>query len=239
MKRMSICLIAAVAMLALAAVPAMACNNHPNSPYKAKSTVDFWEYCSYAGELNGESPVGPASYYDKDVLINFKGEQNFSARVKNNKVTWHRHIDGTAYVYGATGSASVSSARAASIMSNAPKVTVQSSVSPYSMYIFQCFPWEPAPDMTGVATEHTGPFALQEIVQDLGNGFACFDPTNPAPVSFYECLTMQGGDLTQIDYMMYHVKITGPGKPYHFKTTIEPGKFCYDEKRGYASCMDF
>jgi hypothetical protein len=63
MKRMSICLIAAVAMLALAAMPAMACNQ-PNGhkPFKAEGTIDFWEVCEYNPyTIPGIDIVGPAN----------------------------------------------------------------------------------------------------------------------------------------------------------------------------------
>jgi hypothetical protein len=241
MKRLSICLIAAVAMLALAVMPAMACNQ-PNGhkPFKAEGTIDFWEVCEYYPyTIPSTDIVGPAAFFTKDspqsVLIHFTGEMDFTARDKNNKVTWHRHSNGTAIVYplpdGGTFGASMAAARSVS-----PMAVVQTEVGPQSMYLFTCYP-VPAPDTIPDVTFYNGPFQIDELVKDMGNGFACYDPHNPSPVSLNECLMMTGTNWGEIDYAMYHVKFSGH-KVYWWKTVIpELGKFCYQEKGGYNTCQ--
>jgi len=242
MKRMSICLIAAVAVLTLAAMPAMACNQHnSHKAYKAEGTIDSWEVCYYQGAADGSAPVGPASFFMKDepvkgdVLVHFTGEMAFNAKDKNGKVTWHRHTHGTAVVYPNTTGGSVASSVAAA-RSAAPMAIVQTPVGPQSMYLYACDP-VPAPIETPSEQPlYNGPFQIEELVKDMGNGFACYDPHNPTPVSFYECLQKEGTTWAEVDYMMYHLKFSGH-RVYWWKTLVpELGKLCYEEKGGYEYC---
>ncbi len=111
MKRASICMITAVALLALVAVPALACNGTVGKAFKVKSDVDYWEHCYY---------IDPGQCCTRGTCLSLQqhrqitgmsssitiGEQEFTAtdridRNKGHKVTWNRHVDGTATIYSA------------------------------------------------------------------------------------------------------------------------------------------
>ncbi|HET6491214.1 MAG TPA: hypothetical protein VFG28_15765, partial [Syntrophales bacterium] len=221
MKRASIYFITAVALLALAAVPALACNGTIGKGYKAKSDVDYWEQCNYYPEpIPGMLPVGPAYHFQQDVLIHYVGEQEFTAtdrldRNKTHKVTWNRHVDGTATIYSLNGTGTFS----AMAMSAMPQLTVEAQAQTASIFPLTCWPAS-APDPMPAQPLYNGPFVIQEVVKDIGNDSGCFDANNPAPTSFTDCLMNADSDWraslwNKVEYLNYHAKITGKQHVYN------------------------
>lgn len=248
MKRLSFCLIAAVAMLALAAVPAMACNGTVGKAYKAKSDVDYWETCYYIDpQYTGNTvPVGPAFHFGQEVLIHYVGEQEFTAtdrinRDRVHKVTWNRHVDGTATIYSPWGTGTF----AAMAMRAAPQLTVQAQGHTGAIFPLTCYPMSSPPDPLPTSADvlYNGPFVIKEVVKDIGNDSGCFDANNPAPTSFADCL-MSGswydGLWNKVEYLNYHAKITGKQHVYNWTMEIrEPGKICYEDRDGFDSCYTY
>jgi hypothetical protein len=249
MNRLSFCLIAAVAVLALAAAPAMACNGTVGKAYKAKSNVDYWEECYYYPEpIPGVLPVGPAYHFQSPVLVHYVGEQEFTAtdridRNKIHKVTWNRHVDGTATIFvqdwGGGGTF------AASAMRSLPQLTVQAQAQTASIFPLSCWPTS-APDPMPTQLLYNGPFVIKEVVKDIGNDSGCFDANNPAPTSFADCLMStaggpwQGDQWNKVEYLNYHAKITGKQHVYNWTMEIrEPGKICFEDRDGFDSCYTY
>jgi hypothetical protein len=246
MKQLSICLIAAVMVLALAAVPAMACNGTVGKAYKANSNVDYWEECYYSPEpIPGVLPVGPAYHFQMPVLVHYVGEQEFTAtdrldRSRTHKVTWTRHVDGTAtiYAYGTGNVAAMSMA-----MSAMPQLTVTAQDHTGAIFPLACVPMDPAPDPLPTTVLYNGPFVVQEVVKDIGNDSGCFNANAPAPTSFADCL-MSGswidGPWTKVEYLNFHAKITGRQHVYNWTMEIrEPGKICFQDRDGYDDCLTY
>ncbi len=251
MKRLSICLIAAVAILALAAMPAMACNGTVGKAYKAKSDVDYWEQCYYIDpQYDSVIPVGPAYHFATqtqggDVIIHYVGEQDFTAtdrinRDRVHKVTWNRHVDGTAMIYAPYGTGTF-----AAMAMRAPQLAVQAQDHSGSIFPLTCYPLPVPPDTTNAVLLYSGPFVIKEVVKDIGNDAACFDANNPAPTSFADCLMKadgpwQDGLWNKIEYLNYHAKITGKQRVYNWTMEIrEPGKICFEDRDGYDKCYLF
>ena len=249
MKRMSICLIAAVAILALAAVPAIACNGTVGKAYKAKSNVEYWEQCYYLPQATDTIPVGPAYHFGQEVIIHYVGEQEFVATDKINrdrihKVTWNRHVDGTATIYSPWGTGTF----AAMAMRAAPQLTVQAQDHTGAIFPLTCYllPAPPDPLPTSADVLYNGPFVIKEVVKDIGNDSGCFDANNPAPTSFADCLMSnadgpwQLGIWNKVEYLNYHAKITGRQHVYNWTMEIrEPGKICYEDRDGFDACYTY
>jgi hypothetical protein len=231
MKKVGLILIAALLVVALP-LSAMA----GTQIYKAKDMdVDLWETCVYlpAPEVTpwGTMPVGPAYEFGKDVTIHYKGTEKFNARVKSGDVGWNRNLHGTATIYDAediTGGGTL----LMEAMSVAPKLNLTNAAgSTQSMYPGSCFPMYGIAPRPGAVPLYEGPFQVEEVVQDDGGDFGCFNPLDPAPVNFQDCY-LNWSPAQNIDYLMLHVKITG-NKIYFWKTTIhEPGVIQSEDHRG-------
>jgi hypothetical protein len=249
---MSICLITAAALLALVAVPALACNGTVGKAFKVKSDVDYWEDCYYVDpQVTGNTvPVGPAYHFGQEVIIHYVGEQLFTAtdrldRNRKHKVTWTRNVDGTATIYAPYGTGTF----AAMAMRATPQLTVQAPAQDHAGTIFPltCYPMDPPnPLPTPADVLYNGPFVVQEVVKDIGNDSGCFDANNPAPTSFTDCLMSnadgpwQLGLWENIEYLNYHAKITGRQHVYNWTMEIrEPGKICYEDRNGFDACYLF
>jgi hypothetical protein len=229
-------------------VPALACNGTIGKAFKVKSDVNYWEQCYYV-EAGNASPVGPAYHFGQTVIIHYIGEQLFTAtdrldRNRKHKVTWNRHVDGTATIYAAnpTGGGNF----AAMAMSAMPQLTVQVQNQAVSIFPLTCYPMS-APDPAPVAADllYNGPFVVQEVVKDIGNDSGCFDANAPAATSFTECLMSGGGSWidgpwSNIEYLNYHSKITGRQHVYNWTMEIrEAGKICFQDRDGYDECFTF
>ena len=247
MKRASIYFITAVAILALAAVPALACNGTIGKAYKVKSDVDYWELCYYVDAGNA-APVGPAYHFgaqtgNQDVVIHYVGEQEFTAtdkldRNRVHKVTWNRHVDGTATIYSAYSGTFAAMSMAMSAM---PQLTVTAQDHTGAIFPLTCYTMSSAPDPLPTTVLYNGPFVIQEVVKDIGNDSGCFNANAPAPTSFADCL-MSGswidGLWTKVEYLNYHAKITGRQHVYNWTMEIrEPGKLCFQDRDGYDDCF--
>jgi hypothetical protein len=174
------------------------------------------------------------------------GEQEFTAtdrldRNRTHKVTWNRHVDGTATIYAPYGTGTF----AARAMSAMPQLTVQAQNHTGSIFPLTCYS-TPPPDLTGAVTLYNGPFVIKEVVKDIGNDSGCFDANNPAPTSFADCLMSnadgpwQLGIWNKVEYLNYHAKITGRQHVYNWTMEIrEPGKICYEDRDGFDSCYTY
>jgi hypothetical protein len=200
--------------------------------------VDLWETCIYYSSTDpwpGSGytvPVGPAYEFGKDVTIHYKGTEKFNARVKNGDVGWNRNLHGTATIYDAediTGGGTL----LMEAMSSAPKLNLTNAAgSTQSMYPGSCFPVYGIAPRPGAVPLYEGPFQVEEVVQDDGGDFGCFNPASPAPVNWQDCYWTYYDKWNKIDYLMLHVKITG-NKIYFWKATIhEPGVIQYEDHRG-------
>jgi hypothetical protein len=215
--------------------------------FKAKDMdVDYWEICPYYGFSSSEwMPAGPQQEFGKDLLIHYVGTEKFNARVKNSDVGWNRNVHGTAYIYDyqqvASGGGNV---MMMSAMSALPKLNFTTSAGTVqSMYPFSCMPsWltPAASDLAGFEPLYQGPFQIEEVLQDDGGDFGCYVPGAPAAVNFQDCYGFGYlADLTKVDYLMLHVKITG-NKIYFWKATIhEPGVLQIEDKRGFNSTWTY
>jgi hypothetical protein len=217
--------------------------------------VDLWEFCVYApepyvftwGGVTYVIPVGPAYEFGdrlttnefgyKAVYIHYVGTEKFNARVKpagNLKdVGWNRNVHGTAYIYDEKDVLiNGGTLRAMEAISAAPKMTVKDAQgSTMSMYQSATPNCGPVYESVTPRNEplYSGPFQVEEVVQDDGGDFGCFNPAFPAPVNFQDCYSYP---IEKIDYLMLHVKITG-NKIYFWKSTIhEPGVLQLEDHRG-------
>lgn len=203
--------------------------------FKAKDMeVDYWEICPI-----DVFPVGPQYAFGKTVIIHYVGTEKFNARVKNGDLGWNRNVHGTAYIYDydsvGTGEGMVSA------MSTLAKVNFSTpTASLQSMYPMSCTPSWITPDVTGVVPLYEGPFQIEEVLQDDGSDFACFNPADPKAVNFQDCYGYGYiADFSKIDYLMYHGKITG-NKIYFWKATIhQPGVLQIEDKRGFDAIWTY
>lgn len=228
-----------VAALLVVALPLSAIGKTVVTKYNDKD-VDYWEFCPYAAE---DWPFGPGVEWRKSVVIRYVGTEKMNVRVKDGGVDlgWNRNVTGTAYVYDAdavTGSDGGWAAAASSLS----KIPVYNNPNQWLYPV--CIPYRlllgTAPNPANIPPEallYQGPFQVEEVLQDDGNQFQCWDGTNP--VNFAQCFLEAGKDWMVLDYLMHHVKITG-NKIYYWKSTIhEPGKMCVEDKQGLSSCSLF
>jgi hypothetical protein len=68
---------------------------------------------------------------------------------------------------------------------------------------------------------YTGPFQLEEVVQDDGNKVGCWMAMGDE-LSFEKCMS------DQYDYVMFHWKLTGNSLGAFWKTTVKNGQMCFD-----------
>jgi hypothetical protein len=211
--------------------------------FKAKDMdVDYWEFCPFNGPSTEDWPTGPAQEFGVDIYIHYVGTEKFNARVKNGDVGWNRNVHGKATIYDAgkvTGGGDTMAA-----MRALPKINFTASTgSVQSMYPFSCRPAETflgIPEVNGVAPLYDGPFQIEEVLQDDGGDFGCFNPLQPAAVNFQDCYDIgYSQDLRKVDYLMLHVKITG-NKIYFWKATIhQPGVLQIEDKRGFDAIWTY
>ncbi|NPV03865.1 MAG: hypothetical protein HPY67_03940 [Syntrophaceae bacterium] len=226
----------AVAALLVLAMPLSAMGKTVVTKYNDKD-VDYWEFCPFDA---GSWPYGPGVEWGRSVVIRYVGTEKMNVRVKDDGVDlgWNRNVHGTAYIYDAdavTGSDGGWAAAASSL----PRISVHNNPNQWLYPV--CIPYQyflgGSPNPALIPPEallYQGPFQVEEVLQDDGNQFGCWDGVNP--VNFAHCFIWQQRDWTVLDYLMHHVKITG-NKVYFWKTTIhEPGKICVEDKRGLNSC---
>ena len=214
--------------------------------FKAKDLdVDYWEVCPYFGSSTDAWPAGPQQEFGKDVLIHYVGTEKFNSRVKGIDVGWNRNVHGTATVYDFNQVISGGEDRMMTAMSVLPKTIFTTSAGTVkTMYPFSCvsltYTGLPAPDVTGVAPLYDGPFQVEEVLQDDGGDFGCFNPASPAAVNFQDCYgNGYYQDLSKVDYLMLHVKITG-NHIYFWKATIhQPGVLQIEDKRGFDAIWTY
>lgn len=199
--------------------------------YKAKDLdVDFWEICEYR---DGNPPVGPQQEFGKSVYIHYVGTEKFNARVKNGDVGWNRNVHGTATIYDANTGCSGEWCPSAASM---PAADFYRASTMISMYPFACMPIPS--EVVGIGNSvplYEGPFQIEEVVQNDAATIPCFNANSPATVSYQECFSNPDGWawFGQVDYLMYHGKITG-NKIYFWKSTIhQPGVIQFEDKRGF------
>ena len=212
--------------------------------FKAKDMdVDYWEFCPFYGPSTEFWPMGPAQEFGVDVYIHYVGTEKFNARVKNGDMGWNRNVHGKATIYDAgqvTGGGDTMAA-----MRALPKINFTTSTgSVQTMYPFSCMSavdrdGQP-PNVSGVAPLYDGPFQIEEVLQDDGGDFGCFSPSSPTAVNFQDCYgNGYYQDLTKVDYLMLHVKITG-NKIYFWKATIhQPGVLQIEDKRGFNAIWTY
>jgi hypothetical protein len=209
--------------------------------FKAKDMdVDYWEVCPFGGPSTELWPTGPAQEFGTDVIIRYVGTEKFNARVKNSDVGWNRNVHGTAYIYDYNQVVYGGGTMMMSMMSALAKVNFTTSAGTVqSMYPFSCMPYGSVPDVTGIAPLYEGPFQIEEVVQDDGGDFGCFNPLSPAPVNFQDCHGFGYFNFDKIDNLMYHGKITG-NRIYFWKATIhQPGVMQLEDKRGYNTIWSY
>lgn len=236
MRKGLLCLFAALLVVAL---PLSATGKTVVTSYSDKD-VDYWEFCPYGAE---DWPFGPGAEWRKPVVIRYVGTEKMNVRVKDGGVDlgWNRNMHGTAYIYDAgavtgagEGWATAASSVAKISVHNNPNQWLYPVCVPYAMWLGT--PPEPAL-IPPEGLLYQGPFQVEEVLQDDGNEFQCWDGTKP--VNFAHCYLNWIGDWTVVDYLMHHVKITG-NKVYFWKTTIhEPGKMCVEDHRGLSGCNIF
>lgn len=213
--------------------------------YKAQDReVDLWEFCPYYGPSSDWFPTGPQQEFGVDVYIRYVGTEKFNARVKNADVGWNRNVHGTAYVYNA-GDVTIpgDGGSLVSAMSALSKVNVRNSAgSMLTMYPFSCVPaslFLGNPDPAGATPLYSGPFQVEEVLQDDAGDFGCFDPADPKPVNFQDCFVNYAADFSRVDYLMYHGKLTG-NRIYFWKSTIhQPGILQLEDKKGYNTTWTY
>ncbi|HET6490185.1 MAG TPA: hypothetical protein VFG28_10510 [Syntrophales bacterium] len=207
--------------------------------FKAKDMdVDYWEVCPYYPDNYGFWPIGPSYEFGKDVLIHYVGTEKFNARTKGVDVGWNRNVHGTATIYDYNEVVSGGGNMMMAAFSALPKLNFTTSAGTVqSMYPFSCQrSWltPSASDLAGVAPLYDGPFQVEEVLQDDGGDFGCYNPASPAAVNFQDCYgNGYFQDLSKVDYLMLHVKITG-NHIYFWKATIhQPGVLQIEDKRGF------
>jgi hypothetical protein len=214
--------------------------------FKAKDMdVDYWEICPYSGASSSEWPAGPAQEFEKDLLIHYVGTEKFNARMKSADVGWNRNVHGTSYIYDYNEVVSGGGNVMMSAMSAVPKLNFTTSAGTVqSMYPFSCMPLSytglPVPDVTAFVPLYAGPFQVEEVLQDDGGDFGCYVPGSQTAVNFQDCYGRgYFADLTKVDYLMLHVKITG-NKIYFWKATIhQPGILQIEDKRGFNAIWTY
>jgi|WetSurMetagenome_2_1015567.scaffolds.fasta_scaffold91528_2 hypothetical protein len=203
MRKVVLCLFAALLVVGLP-LGALA----GTEVYKVKDAPYINAYDGYCFEY----PYGPAGAFGENVCISFSDiTTSETVRVKYPKgfsssnpvgtqpdVGWNRVAQGTATVYKISGSFY-------SVSSFAAKVVGVGSSSP----------------SLGGEVLYTGPFQLEEVVQDDGNKVACWQTMNQE-VNFEQCLS------DQYDYVMYHWKLTGNSLGSFWKTTVKNGQVCVE-----------
>jgi hypothetical protein len=270
-KKVGLFLLAALLVVALP-MGAMAAGTQV---YKAKDRdVNYWELCIYQPEMIQaiNLPVGPA-YEFRDILnpymempcgddpakncvykiayFHYVGTEKFNARVKNSDVGWNRNVNGTAYVYDAWAVDTGGGDSTMAAMSAAQKIGSRLPGSIQTMYTTATFACQPMdgfnPDVSNVDPIYSGPFQIEEVLQDDDGDFGCFSPpaapNNPVtPVNFQDCADYWGqyrSPVQAVDHLMLHLKITG-NKIYFWKTTIhEPGVIQFEDHRGYNQTFTY
>ena len=178
--------------------------------YKVKDAAYGWNGFPFCFE----PPYGPAAVFNKPVCVMIEGATiSETVRVKYPKgysssnpgdippdVGWNRVGHGQVTIFDPSGGENFVAT------SFAQKVIGVKASAPSSSAWWEIL--------------YTGPFQLEEVVQDDGNKTGCWGGMG-LEVTFEQC-----GYGGQFDYVMFHWKLTGNSLNSFWKITIKNGEYC-------------